>query len=137
MAEKPVPDWPDVMSQSGRKTWPCWPDPLAICNQDYWIYSCPAAVLAFAFFCAAANIRDIIAIDTVRHTVLLLSAAFIITEVSHAGKIDGLGGHYKTYDYDMLGMKQIEEINKTVDFNGRNHKTLKLYAGWKLQAPVR
>lgn len=31
MAEKPVPDWPDVMSQSGRKTWPCWPDPLAIC----------------------------------------------------------------------------------------------------------
>jgi len=106
-------------------------------NQDYWIYSCPAAVLAFAFFCAAANIRDIIAIDTVRHTVLLLSAAFIITEVSHAGKIDGLGGHYKTYDYDMLGMKQIEEINKTVDFNGRNHKTLKLYAGWKLQAPVR
>ena len=33
MAEKPVPDWPDVMSQSGRKTWPCWPDPLAICKQ--------------------------------------------------------------------------------------------------------
>ena len=33
MAEKPVPDWPDVMSQSGRKTWPCWPDPLAICNE--------------------------------------------------------------------------------------------------------
>ena len=32
MAEKPVPDWPDVMSQSGRKTWPCWPDPLAICK---------------------------------------------------------------------------------------------------------
>ena len=32
MAEKPVPDWPDVMSQSGRKTWPCWPDPLAICS---------------------------------------------------------------------------------------------------------
>ena len=32
MAEKPVPDWPDVMSQSGRKTWPCWPDPLAICT---------------------------------------------------------------------------------------------------------
>ena len=20
------------MSQSGRKTWPCWPDPLAICT---------------------------------------------------------------------------------------------------------
>ena len=34
MAEKPVPDWPDVMSQSGRKTWPCWPDPLAICNRS-------------------------------------------------------------------------------------------------------
>ncbi|MBQ1873603.1 MAG: hypothetical protein II152_07550, partial [Succinivibrionaceae bacterium] len=34
MAEKPVPDWPDVMSQSGRKTWPCWPDPLAICSKS-------------------------------------------------------------------------------------------------------
>ena len=45
MAEKPVPDWPDVMSQSGRKTWPCWPDPLAICNISEVVWDNEAAKL--------------------------------------------------------------------------------------------
>lgn len=106
-------------------------------NQDYWIYSSPAAVLAFAFFCALANIRSVLPIDTERKICLVFSAVVIIVEVSHAGKIDGLGGHYHTYDYDMLGMRQIEEANKAVDFNGRNYKTATLFAGWDLLVPVR
>ncbi len=32
MAGKLVFGWPGIMSQSGRKTCPCWPDPLSICT---------------------------------------------------------------------------------------------------------
>lgn len=32
MAGKLVFGWPGIMSQSGRKTCPCWPDPLSICS---------------------------------------------------------------------------------------------------------
>ena len=106
-------------------------------NQDYWIYSCPAAVLAFAFFCAAANMKQVFGSAAVRHVLVLFLAVIVVAEISHAGKIDGLGHHYRTYDYDMLGMGRIDDANKAVDFNGSNFKTVSLYAGWGLLLPVR
>lgn len=106
--------------------------------QDFWVHSCPASVLSFLFLCAIANLKRITNNNVVKQTILLFSLIVIVSQLSHAGKIDGLGpAHYKTYDYEMLGMSQIEEANKIIDFNSRNYKTLRLYAGWDLLIPVK
>ena len=64
MAEKPVPDWPDVMSQSGRKTWPCWPDPLAICSMSCHAIEMPiyklAKPLKMLVFSSLADFYDLL-----------------------------------------------------------------------------
>ena len=106
-------------------------------NYDYWVHSCPGAVLAWSFFCAAVNMKSVVCTDPARQIFLLFCAVILLTEVSHAGKIDGLDEHYKTYDYDMLGMGLIEDAEPAVDFSSRRCMVLKLYAGWRLFVPVR
>jgi len=108
-----------------------------IWGPDTWVNSSPGAVAALFFFCATVYINSIFKGETVKRIILVFLAVILISQVSHAARMDGLGQHYKRYDYDMLGMKLIEETNKTVDFNSRTYKTLTLYANWNLLIPVR
>lgn len=107
-------------------------------NQDYWCYSSPALIITLVFLGAIVNINSFLDNQIVKRAIFIFLTIFLLSQVSHVGKIDGLGGqHYKTYDYDMLGMNRIEEANKSVDFRGKNYERVTLYAGWVLLIPIR
>lgn len=110
---------------------------LSYVDSDIWIHSCPAAVVALTFFCIVKNCGFIWDSSAIKLAALLFSTIILVSQISHAGKISDLSSPYKSYDYNMLGMWQIEETNKEVDFNSNNYKKLKLYAGWDLLIPVR
>lgn len=108
-------------------------------HQDFWIYSCPAAILALSFFSVAMSANSLVSSNTLKHFILLFSTIVVISQVSHAGKIGGLESlHYKSYDYDMLGMGRLEEANKSVDFKSNKYKSVKLYdQDWAVLMPTR
>ena len=104
-----------------------------IIPEDNWVNSSPAAVCVLLLFGAVLNINSIFMRGLCKQILVLLLMPILISEVSHTGKIGGL---FK-YDYDVLGMKLIEDANQSVDFNSSKYETLHLYSGFQLLIPVR
>lgn len=106
-------------------------------DRNYWEFSSSATIATFLCIVVLSWTYQDLKNKTYVYIIPVFLVLIGVSEINTAAKIDGLGEHYKTYDYEMLGMDLISNIENKVDFSSTEFENISLYAGWNLKVPVK